>query len=118
MRKKPRTEPCKFWHDIEGGGSCSATIYEPCDIQSCPFYKSKEEYKASLAKARENFKKRYGYDGYGLIRYSTHYQKEARKGARVHSKVAGADSDGAGVHRGAGLPSDNQERTVREGRRE
>ena len=89
MSKK--TEPCFFkFHGVKGD-FCRGTIINPCpaDETDCPFYKSEAQYKASLHRARMNFKKRYGYDGYGTFKYSENYTEEALKGERIRSDDAG-----------------------------
>jgi hypothetical protein len=91
-------EPCYFlFHGVKDDFCRGTTIPKCPDPQtSCPFYKSKLQYKMSLERARMNFKKRYGYDGYGTFRYTENYTEEALKGERVRTDDAGnRDSDTA-----------------------
>ena len=86
-----RVEPCFFKFQGVNGEFCRGTTIYPCpDNQTeCPFYKSKAQYQASLARARRNFKARYGYDGYGTFKYTENYTQEALKGERVRTDDAG-----------------------------
>lgn len=89
MSKRP--EPCFFLFHGMSGDFCRGTTICPCppDQRDCPFYKSEAMYKASLEKARRNFKKRFGYDGYGTFKYTENYQEEALKSERVRPDDAG-----------------------------
>lgn len=86
-----KCEPCYLLFQGMKDTFCRGTTITKCpDPQSsCPFYKSKEQYKKSLEKARLNFKKRYGYDGYGTFRYTENYTEEALKGERLRTDDAG-----------------------------
>ena len=89
MAKK--TAPCYFkFHGVKGDFCRGTTIY-PCPEHEpdCPFYKSEAQYKASLEQARQNFKRRYGYDGYGTFKYTENYTEEALKRERVRTDDAG-----------------------------
>ena len=89
MSKK--TEPCYFKFVGVKGEFCRGTTIYPCpeNETECPFYKSEAQYKASLLRARMNFKKRYGYDGYGTFKYTENYTEEAIKGERVRTDDVG-----------------------------
>ena len=86
-----RCEPCYFLFHGVSGTFCRGTTIPKCpDPQSdCQFYKSKLQYQQSLARARLNFKKRYGYDGYGTFKYTENYTEEALKGERIRNDDAG-----------------------------
>ena len=94
MTKK--AAPCYFkFHGVKDA-FCRGTTIKKCpeDPADCPFYKSEAMYKASLEQARRNFKKRYGYDGYGTFRYTENYTEEALKGERIRSDdVSNCGSD-------------------------
>ena len=86
-----KAEPCHFlFHGVKDDFCRGTTIpHCPKDQTKCPFYKSDRMYKASLEKARRNFMKRYGYDGYGTFKYTEHYREDALKGERVCADDAG-----------------------------
>lgn len=91
-----KCEPCVFlFHGVKDAFCRGTTIKKCPDPQtSCPFYKSEMMQKMSLERARLNFKKRYGYDGYGTFRYTENYTEEALKGERVRTDDVGhCDSD-------------------------
>lgn len=61
-------EKCVY-HKSNGNEFCKVTIYEVCDPQNCPFYQSREDKEASREQARQNFIKRFRFDGYGKVPY-------------------------------------------------
>jgi hypothetical protein len=83
-------EPCYFLFHGVRDDFCRATTIPKCPApqNTCPFYKSEAQYKQSLHRARMNFKKRYGYDGYGTFRYTENYQEEALANERLRSDDA------------------------------
>ena len=100
MEKKSRkAEPCHFMFYGTKGNFCRGTTISPCpkNQAECPFYKSELQYKMSLQRARLNFKKRYGYDGYGLVKYTEHYQEDCLKNERVRTDDVGNCNSGAPV---------------------
>ena len=84
-------EPCYFLFHGVRSDFCRGTTNPKCPDPptECPFYKSEAMYKQSLHRARLNFKKRYGYDGYGTFRYTENYQEEALKNERLRTDDAG-----------------------------
>lgn len=74
MEKPARTNgKCIFRKEV-GNEFCKATIYERCIPEKCPFYMDQDGRNASVEKARQNFIKRWGFDGYGKVKYAAEGQ--------------------------------------------
>lgn len=58
-----------LYHRNKGNEFCKITVYEGCDPQTCPWYLDAEGKSESLNQARQNFIKRFGFDGYGKVPY-------------------------------------------------
>ena len=76
LEKAERTRNnCAFFRDGQVT-FCRATSYAACNPKECPFFRSHADQEASLMRCKENFKNRYGFDGYEKIRYSEHYKQD------------------------------------------
>lgn len=73
--KKRTKENCVFCKDI-GNEFCKATNYEKCEPETCPFWRDAAGMAESKERARQNFIKRWGFDGYGKVKYSGEGQFE------------------------------------------
>lgn len=68
-KERPKTS-CVFYGKtgaykrVQDGPLCTLTTYAVCDPNTCPWYKTEEMLAESYEKARQNFIKNYGYDGY------------------------------------------------------
>ena len=84
LEKAERTRNnCAFYRDGQVT-FCRATSYEACNPKECPFFRSHADQEASLMRCRENFKNRYGFDGYEKIRYSEHYKHDIAQFKKEH----------------------------------
>ena len=94
-----KAEPCYFkFHGVKGDFCRGTTIYPcPANEADCPFYKSEAQHKASLEKARANFKRRYGYDGYGTFKYKENYTEEALNRERLRTDDVGNRAGGSNL---------------------
>ena len=86
-----KCEPCYFLFHGVRDTFCRGTTIKKCPdpATSCPFYKSKAMQEQSLHRARLNFKKRYGYDGYGTFKYTENYTEDALNGKGLLDDDAG-----------------------------
>lgn len=74
MANKKRTKANCIFHKEVGNEFCKATNCEKCEPETCPFWRDAAGMEESQEKARQNFIKRWGFDGYGKVKYAAEGQ--------------------------------------------